>query len=315
MPQTHRTAKRYTVKVEEELESVKRRAESHRQKIKSHQDQIALEEQHLVEATKKAEELEERKIKEEKAQERRLRQEEREREKRIDDTRAGILRRDADLPWEKMSGDGVCGACQSKGIDCYRVIEAADTRLNQPYVTNAMRVRIGKWVYSRCQECRAKDARCRVLSETVHGATIALQSTANVSLPGSMKRKREEGPGSGARTRSRIKLEGVSIERPQLPTPSYSSSPAFRVIPGSNAHFPIQLGTPGPLQQPSSASAGFRALEKTVRRIQTEQRATRECLENIMGRLGIQGAAGMRAGGSSKQVEEDRGLSYVSDFE
>ncbi|TEB21089.1 hypothetical protein FA13DRAFT_1742437, partial [Coprinellus micaceus] len=311
MPQTRRTAKRYTVKIEEELESVKRRAESHRQRIKSHQDQIALEEQHLVGATKKAKELEEKKLKEERAQERRQRQEEQEREKKSNYTRTGNVRPNADLPWERMSGKGICGECQSKGIDCYRVIEAADTRLNQPYVTNAMRVRIGEWAYSCCQECWAKEAKCRVISEIVNGDAVAPQSNSGAS--GSMKRKREAGPKSVAHTRSRVKLEGVLIERPQLPTPGDSSSPTFRVIPGSNTHFPIQLGTPCPPQQPTSESAGLQSLEKTVRKIQTEQRAIRECLENIMGRLGIQGAeVGVRAGGS-KRVQEDRGLSYVTE--
>ncbi|TEB19651.1 hypothetical protein FA13DRAFT_1780479 [Coprinellus micaceus] len=322
MPQTRRTGKRLPVKLEAELESVKQLAESHRQKIEAHQHQIALEQQRLNEAMNKAKLLEEKRLKEEKAREkeRRRMQEEKERGRKRNDKFTVRLQRDADLPWERMSGKGVCEKCRHHDTDCYRVIEAADTRRRNPKARNGMRVQIGALVYSRCQECRVKDRQCVIVDpEEVEDEPQASQGNLTSDTLGSKKRKRGASPESRVRTRSKMKPEpeAILIERPlrRLPTPKESSPPDFRVIPGSSSHFPIRLSTPGTSQRSVSGSQKLQALEKAVTTIQTEQRATRECLESIMGRLGIRGTAGMHAGGSSNQAKEDRGMSYVSESE
>ena len=313
MPQTRRTAKGSPVKLQAELESVRQLAESHRRKIETHQRQIALEEQRLNEATKKAKQLEERRLEEEKAAERRKNQEETELKKTKKDERAEKLRSDADLPWERMSGRGVCERCQHHDIDCYRVIESADTRRGNPKARSRLRVQIGASVYSRCQECRVRDRKCAIVeAEEVQDDPQASQRNLNSNTLGSKKRKRGASPAPTVRTRSKFKLEGVVIEQPlrRLPIPE------FRAIPGSSSQLPIQLGTPGPSRPIAPGSQKLQALEIAVATIQEEQRATKECLESIMGRLGIQNSTIRKpAGGSSRQAKKDRDMSYVSGSE
>ncbi|KAJ3524947.1 hypothetical protein NMY22_g10782 [Coprinellus aureogranulatus] len=250
-------------------------------------------------------------------------QEEKEREKRRKENSAGMLKRDADLPWEKMSEDGMCDRCHEKGLDCYRVIEAADTRRKKPYVTNAMKVWVGNSVYSRCQECKVRDAKCRMSEQSAEGTSPPTQpkTTKTVTSLTAEKRKRAASPEPQIHTRSKkVKLEGIFIEPLPHHTPPPGKAPqadqaGFRVIPGSSTHYPIQVqASPGPSKQsqPGSVSRRVRELEKAIKSIRDEQRRTSETLEQVLGRLMVHSGAEIQAG-SSKSAGEERFLSYVSE--
>ncbi|KAJ3501395.1 hypothetical protein NMY22_g18941 [Coprinellus aureogranulatus] len=323
-----------SVNLEEEIDSFEKQAQTHRQAIRTHQRKLAHENRALEVTDKKLEELRRKREAEEEKQEEELRRRQakensnakaRAKKEKQGGKKKSYLtvleQRDADLPWEKMTGDGVCERCYDKQLECYRVIEAADTRRAEPRAaSHSKKFLIGKKVYSRCQKCRMGEAKCNLMPSGKNDRDVVLtprlKGTENPPAS-TRKRKRQDSPQPGGRKQTlntKVKVEEVFTQPLQLPTPSNEPSApvsAFQAIPRSNTHNPIQIqASPGPSKRQPSVSRRVHQLEKAIQDIRDEQRRTSERLEQAIGRLVIH--SGMQAG-SPKSVGEERDLSYVSE--